>query len=438
MNTTPHAPEAEEAVLGALLIDPRCAFDVLPALDASRFYIQKNRWVYESIQRIYERGDSLDFLTLTNDLAAHAHLEAVGGAAYVSALINAVPSAINVMNYAKQITDAATRRELLDYASEVARLAYDTKRAVGDVATSVVAGALRFDGAANDATTRHIADVLNDVYSQIEAAHSTGAALTPTGYRDLDAVIGGLRPGALYTVGASTGEGKTALLLNLATRQTKREKTALFFSLEMAAESLAERLVAMDAGVSLVALSSGQLTDSDWPCVAEAMGRQAAQPLWIDDTPAITVETLRARVKSFAARQPLDVVFVDYIQIARLGEALGGRKRYLEVSLIAQSLKRLAREQGIPVVMAAQLSRARQQRQDKRPELSDLGESSGIEQNSDCVLLIQREKSGARNSPAELIVAKNRNGPTGSVPLVWMGNRVSFVEAAKTVEAADG
>jgi replicative DNA helicase len=344
-------------------------------------------------------------------------------------LVNVVPSAINVGSYVQIVKEAATRRRALDFAGEVAKLAHDRAHPLDEMLDHIESAAFALRKDLPTDRLRRLETVLDDVYADLQArATEDQAVIMATGYPDLDKKLGGWRRGALYTIGAATGKGKTALLLNIGTRAARRGKSVLIFSLEMTAKSLAERLITAEAGVSLVALTSGNIAEGDWPKITDAVTHLRPHPIWIDDTSSITIPTLRSQVRRFALHHPLDLVLVDYLQLARLGRPV--TQRYLEVGLISQELKRLAREMNVPVIAAAQLSRAVDQRMDKRPQLSDLRESGNIEQDSDAVLLIYREEGGPC-VPATIIVGKNRNGPTGDVELLWLAQKVSFVSARK-------
>lgn len=425
----PHDVEAEQAVLGSILIDPEAIHMVAPNLRAEDCFLRKHRWIYDAMLTLHRRGEALDLLTLTTELEHREQLAPVGGAGYISQLINAVPSALNVSSYIQIVREAAMRRRALDFASEVAKLAHDRACPLNEVLDHIESGAF---GLRKDLPTdrlQRLEDVLDEIYADLEArASEEEAPMMSTGYPDLDKKLGGWRRGALYTIGAATGKGKTALLLNIGTLAAQRGKSVLIFSLEMTAKSLAERLITAEAGVSLVSLSSGNIAKGDWPKITEAVTHLRPHPIWIDDTSSITIPMLRSQVRRFALHHALDLVLVDYLQLARLGRPVS--QRYLEVGLISQELKRLAREMRVPVIAAAQLSRAVDQRMDKRPQLSDLRESGNIEQDSDAVLLIYREDEGTC-VPATIIVGKNRNGPTGDVELLWLAKKVSFVSARK-------
>lgn len=425
-STVPYNEEAELAVLGSILIDPACILDIQAILRSEHFYIKKHSWTYEALVNLHRKDEPIDLLTLTTELDQSQHLEAVGGALFISQLINAVPSVAHATTYALKVKETATRRRVLRFAGEVTKLAYNETIPVSELLDRISTWTLALCGGeqVND-SLQSLEQALTTVSNNLEATQADAAPVSATGYPGLDRLLGGWRRGALHTIGASTGQGKTALALNVATYAAQAGKTVLIFSLEMSAESLGERFLATASGVSLVSLTSGQLKDDDWPKIADNIGKLSEYHIWIDDTPGITIAALRNQIKRFMLRHTLDLVLVDYIQIARLGQQV--EKRYLEVGLIAQALKQIAREVDVPVIAAAQLSRATHQRDDKRPQLSDLGESSGIEQHSDVVLLIHREPSGAPRQPATLIVAKNRYGPTGDVGVLWVPADISFV-----------
>jgi len=337
-----------------------------------------------------------------------------------------VPSVAHVIRYPRDVKDLAVRRDILRFSKRVTQLALNHELSVDEVLDHIATDALALCGSAqgND-HLQSLKSALARVYSSLVAAQSGDNPLLPTAYPGLNQLIGGWRRGALHTIGASTGQGKTALCLNIATHSAQAGKTVLVFSLEMSGASLGERFLAAETGVSLVRLASGQIRGGDWAQVSDGITKLSEHRIWIDDTPGITIPTLRNQIKGFMLRHALDLVLVDYLQIARLGERVD--KRYREVGLIAQSLKQIAREVDTPIIAAAQLSRAASRRDNNGPMLSDLGESSGIEQNSDIVLLIHRKQSGAPRQPATLKVAKNRYGPTGDVSVIWVPDKVSFV-----------
>ncbi|HOU11732.1 MAG TPA: replicative DNA helicase [Anaerolineae bacterium] len=373
--TVPHNIEAEEAVLGALLIDPEGIFRVLPFLRADDFYLQKHRWIYEAIIRIHDRRDPIDFLTLTTDLEQREQLEAVGGAVYISQLINAVPSAISIESYGRLVEQTAVRRRLLDAVSDIARLAYDEKLPIEQV---VDKSEQALFGVSQQRATRDlqpIQEVVQRYYDRVEYlyAHRGEPMGVPTGFRDLDRILGGFQRSDLLILAARPGVGKTSLMLTFALKAAEKGRTVAVFSLEMSAEQLAQRMVAAISQIDAQRLRLGQLQDDEWPHFADAIGHLSDLPIYIDDTPSISVLQLRTKCRRLASERPLEMVFIDYLQL--MNSDIASDNRVQEVSYISRSLKGIARELDIPLMTASQLSRAVEQRADKRPVLSDLRES---------------------------------------------------------------
>ena len=373
--TVPHNIEAEEAVLGALLIDPEGIFRVLPFLRAEDFYLQKHRWIYESIIRIHDRRDPIDFLTLTTELEQREQLEAVGGAAYISQLINAVPSAVSIESYGRLVEQTAVRRRLLDAVSDIARLAYDEKLPIDQV---VDKSEQSLFGVSQQRATRDlqpIQEVVQRYYDRVEYlyAHRGEPMGVPTGFHDLDRVLGGFQRSDLLILAARPGVGKTSLMITFALKAAEKGRTVALFSLEMSAEQLAQRMVAAISQIDAQRLRLGQLQDDEWPRFADAIGHLSDLPIYIDDTPSISVLQLRTKCRRLASERPLEMVFVDYLQL--MNSDIHSDNRVQEVSYISRSLKGIARELDIPLMTASQLSRAVEQRTDKKPVLSDLRES---------------------------------------------------------------
>ncbi len=435
--TVPHNVEAEEAVLGALLIDPEGIFRVLPFLRAEDFYLQKHRWLYEAVTRIHERRDPIDFLNLTTELERREQLEAVGGAAYVSQLINAVPSAINIESYGRMVEQTAVRRRLLDAVTDIARLAYDEKLPVEQV---VDRSEQALFGVSQQRTTRDlqpIQEVVQRYYDRVEYlyAHRGEPMGVPSGFRDLDRMFGGFQRSDLLILAARPGVGKTSLMITFALKAAEKGRTTALFSLEMSAEQLVQRMVAAVSQIDAQRLRLGHLQDDDWPRFAEAIAHLSELPIYIDDTPSISVLQLRTKCRRLQSERGLDMVFVDYLQL--MNSDSRSENRVQEVSYISRSLKGLARELDLPLMTASQLSRAVEQRTDKHPVLSDLRESGSLEQDADIVMFIYRDElyNEETETPniADIIIAKHRSGPTGTVQLFFNKRLTQFLDAATSI-----
>lgn len=421
--TVPNNIEAEEAFLGSLLIDPTAMSRV--TLQGGDLYLQKHRWIYETMQRIHARRDPLDFLTVTTDLEQRGHLEAVGGAVYISKLINAVPSAISIESYAALVEEAAVRRRLLDAASAIARLAYDEGKALSDVLDGAETTVFRARGQRQTTGNRKIEAVSQTVLDDLTGAQTSGTPLVfSTGYTDLDHKLK-LRRGELTLVAARTSIGKTALLLNIAQRAAIAGLRVLFFSLEMTAETLVHRMIVSEGRVTLDELSSGVIRDEKWAYVVDDLAKFSTLPLWIDDTPSNSMPAIRAQALRLASTEGIDLVCVDYVQLVRGGEKV--ERRDLEIGLVTRGLKALSKELHCPVLAAAQLGR---DAENSRPTLAHLRESGSQEQDADNVLFIHRPREITGNTAVEIIIAKQRQGPTGVVSMVWIPSRIAFVPKA--------
>ncbi|MDY0018549.1 MAG: replicative DNA helicase [Anaerolineae bacterium] len=439
--TVPQNIEAEEAVLGALLIDPEGIFRVLPFLRSEHFYLQKHRWIYETVVILHERREPVDFLTLTTELERREQLESVGGAAYISQLINAVPSAINVESYARMVEHTYVRRRLLDAAGDIARFAYDEEAPINEVVDQSEKALFAISQQRATRDLQPIQEVVQTYYDRVEYlyAHRGEPMGVPSSFRDLDRLLGGFQRSDLLILAARPGVGKTSLMLTLALKAAEKGRMVSVFSLEMSAEQLAQRMVAGLSHIDSQRLRMGDLQDDEWPRFAEAIGHLAELPIYIDDTPSLSCLQLRAKCRRLHSEHGLDMVFVDYLQLMTSGTQVENRVQ--EVSYISRSLKALARELDVPVMTASQLSRAVEQRQDKRPVLSDLRESGSIEQDADVVMFIYRdelyhEETEARNL-AEVMVAKHRSGPTGTVQLFFNKKLTQFLDAASPAAAEE-
>lgn len=425
--------EAEEALLGSLLVDPEALLRVMPIVQPEDFYIRKNGWVYEAILTLHSRREPVDILTLRSELEAKGRLEEIGGQAYIAQLIESVPTALHAEAYARRVREAAVRRRILRFASAAVRLAYDTDTSLEEALDRIEAESLQLRGeVAFRDRLRSLGEVMREVYDRMEEAARRGTVLgLPTGFPDLDRLLGGFRGGSLVIVGARPGQGKSSLLLSFATAALRAGVPAVLFSVEMSAEEVAHRLLAMEAGIDTVRLQTARLRDEEWPVLAEQVGRLRDLPLWVDDTPHLTTTDMRAKARRLYAEHGLGMVLVDYVQLVHPSQRYDSR--YQEIGAVTRDLKELAQELKVPVVAASQVSRAVEQRADKRPTLADLRESGNQEADADVVIFPYRGPADAEGTTAsawkaaELIVAKHRYGPTGVVHVLWESDRVRFV-----------
>jgi len=419
--TLPYNTEAEEALLGSVLIDPRVINDVAPLVRAGDFYTMKNRAVFEAMQAMERAREAIDLVTLTARLEAAGKDGLVGGVGYLSTLISVVPSAINATHYAKIIAQMATRREMIDAATAIAKAAYDEgleiEEALGK-AESAVYAVRRI----NSGNLRPISEAVANLYDEFEQIQAgTLPAAVPTGYAGIDQYMHGWRRQEQTIVAARPGIGKTALLVALAIKSAKAGYGTLIFSAEMSYKMLVKRML-QAAGVGNLPGLSERV---DWDGIADNMGQLADLPLWIDDTPNINVMDIRAKSMRLSSERRIDHIFVDYVQL--LGGPRRRDKRYLEIGDITKAIKQLCRELDNHIITAAQLSRVAE---GVRPTLDTLKESGAIEEDADNVIFIHRPREipqGAEAVSTEIIIAKQRNGPTGSTTLGWIPKRVTFV-----------
>ncbi len=431
----PQSREAEEAVLGSIMINPDAYLEVAQFLKAEDFYIHRHRWIWEAFTRLHETRAALDFLTVTEELDQQGRLAEIGGPAYLTALINNVPSALHAEDYARIVEQAAVRRRMLEAANQIARLAYDEGVGLEEVMNDAEKAVF---GVSERRLTRDLApiqEVLSEYYDRIEELSARAGEIqgVPTGFFDLDKLLTGLQPSDLLIVAGRPGMGKTGFALSVAKNaaQTHKKHVAIF-SLEMSNEQLVQRLISQETGIDSQRLRTGQLESHEWPLFTHAIEVLNDTRIFLDDTPAITPLQLRTKCRRLHLEYRLDLVIVDYLQLMS-GDARNDN-RVQEVSYISRNLKILARELNVPVLAAAQLSRAVEQRADKKPVLSDLRESGSLEQDADIVMFIYRpevyDEDPSKQNLAEIIIAKHRNGPVGSVQLIFRKNLAKFENAA--------
>jgi replicative DNA helicase len=428
----PHSVDAEEAVLGSLLIDPDAIFEVASFLKPRAFYREQNQWIYEAMLDLFERREPLDLITLTDELRRRNRLEELGGEGYIIGLLNTVPTSVNAKSYGRIVEAAFLRRRMISAASTIANLAFDEDEDVNIVIDRAEQAlfSISEDRAARDLIP--LKDVARAYLDRIEELHRRGDDIigVPTGFTDLDRMLGGLNKSDLIITAARPGMGKTSLLNAVALTAARRfGKRVAIFNLEMSAEQIVQRLIATETRIDSQRLRRGDLREDEWPLFYEAIGRLSETRIFIDDTPMITPMQLRTKCRRLYAEHGLDLIMIDYLQLMSAERTTNNRVQ--EISEISRSLKGLARELDVPVLAAAQLSRAVEQRQDKRPMLSDLRDSGSIEQDSDVVLFIYRDEyynpdTTERPNIAEISIAKHRNGPTGVIDLYWHGQLASF------------
>jgi replicative DNA helicase len=431
----PHSREAEEAVLGAVLINPEAYYEVASFLRAEDFYIHRHGWIWEAFSRLHERRVPIDLLTVSEELDQLGRLAEVGGPAYLTQLINNVPTSLHAEAYGRIVEANAIRRRMLNAANEIAKLAYQQETSIDTVMDEAEKTVFGVSERRTTRDLRKIQEVLSEYYDRVDQLSTRGADAfgVPTGFTDLDRLLSGMQPSDLLIVAGRPGSGKTAFMLSAAKNAAQKyKKHVAIFSLEMSSEQLVQRMIAQETGIDSQRLRTGRLEGDEWALFAHAVEVLSDTVIFLDDTPALTPLQLRTKCRRLHAEYNLDLILVDYLQLMSSGTR--SENRVQEVSYISRNLKVLARELNVPVLAAAQLSRAIEQRADKEPQLSDLRESGSLEQDADIVMFINRpelyDKDTLLKNIAQIKVAKHRNGPTGTVELVFRSQIAKFENAA--------
>lgn len=432
--TSPHNSEAEMSLLGALLIDTDAIIKIADSIFPEDFYDERHKRIYEAIAVLYDKHSPIDVLTLTNQLRTQGYLDLIGGASYITELTNFVPTAAHVEQYAEIVRQAAMRRRLIQASQEIIDLGYDEARSLEEL---VEEAETRMFGVSQQHIKQNITsleDILSDSFERLDELHKDTGKIrgVPTGFKDLDNILAGLQRSDLFVLAARPSMGKTALSLNIAHNVAlQSEQAVLLFSLEMSKEQLVDRMLAVESGVDAWALRTGNLSDSDFEKIGEAMGSLSEAQIYIDDTPGITVGDLRTKARREAHQRPLSLIMVDYLQLMSGGSRFSGDgNRVQEISEISRGLKQVARELNVPLVALSQLSRSVESRSPQIPQLSDLRESGSIEQDADVVAFIYREDyynpETDRKHITDILIKKHRNGPTGNVELYFDANKQRF------------
>jgi len=430
----PHNREAEEAVLGAVLVNPEVFYEVAHFLSASDFYLHRNRWIWEAFTGLHDQRLPIDILTVSDELTRLGRLDEVGGPAYLTTLIGNVPTSLHAEAYGRIVEESATRRKLLEAANQLARLAFQWETPIGEVVNDAEKAVFGVSERRLAHDLQPIRQVLSEYYDRIDylARHRDETVGVPTGFIDLDRLLGGMQPSDLLIIAGRPAQGKSGFCLSAAKNASQlHKKHVAVFSLEMSNEQVVQRLVAQETGINAQRLRLGDVGDDEWPLFTQAVSALSDTHIYLDDTPAISPLQLRTKCRRLHMEVGLDLVIVDYLQLMT-GDTRT-ENRVQEVSYISRNLKVLARELKVPVLAAAQLSRAVEQRSDKKPLLSDLRESGSLEQDADVVLFIYRpdqyETDTLKQNIAEIIVAKHRNGPVGSIELVFRRPLAKFENA---------
>jgi replicative DNA helicase len=432
----PQNVEAEEYVLGAMLLAPGAIGAVSEILRADDFYRSSNGRVYQAALALYGRGEPVDAITLADELDKRAELDDIGGRARIHELAALVPASANAAHYARIVHEMAILRGLIAAGQRIADLGYERKAETVELVDQAESIIFALSQSRVTSEFSHIEQLLKESFERITALYEAGAEITgiPSGFRDLDRITSGFQPGNLVVVAARPSMGKSALALCIAANLGVRKNTPVaLFTLEMSKAEVTQRLMCSEAKVESQKLRSGKLAPDDWPRLTAACDKLARAPIYVDDTGSITMMEIRSKARRLKAREPgLGLLIVDYLQLMTSGSSVENRVQ--EVSQISRSLKVLARDLEVPILALSQLSRAVEQRHDKRPILSDLRESGAIEQDSDIVAFIYRDEYYNEESDqqglAEVIVAKHRNGPTDTVKLSFLRRYAKFHDLA--------
>jgi replicative DNA helicase len=428
----PHNLDAEQSTLGGMLLSQEAVAEVFEAVSGVDFYAPKHELIFNAILNLFGRGEPTDVIAVTDELNKQGNLLKAGGADYLHSLTSYVPTAANAGYYAKIVSDKAILRRLIEAGTRIAQAGYDSQGEVEDLINQAQSEIYKVSSQSSKEDYVPLSDSIEAAIHEIEGAQKRGGELTgvPTGFTDLDAYTHGLHPGQLVIVAARPAVGKSTFALDLARNAAvKNNKATIFFSLEMGRAEIAMRLMSAESSIYLQSMRKGTVTDADWTKLAAVRGRINDAPLYIDDSPNMSLVEIRAKCRRLAQQVDLKMVVIDYIQLMSSGKKVESRQQ--EVSEFSRALKLLAKELGIPVVALSQLNRQAEQAKDKRPELSHLRESGSLEQDADVVVLLHREgiyeKDHPRAGEADLILAKQRNGPTGTVVVAFHGQYSRFV-----------
>lgn len=434
--TPPHDIAAEQSVLGAMLLSKDAIADVVETIRADDFYRPAHTTIYDVVLDLYGRGEPADAVTVASELTKVGEISRVGGASYLHTLVSMVPTAANANYYARIVREQAILRRLVTAGTRIVHMGYSGQGEVDDVVDRAQAEVYEVTERRTSEDYAPLSDIMQGTLNEIEAISNRDGEMVgvPTGFSELDSLTNGLHPGQLIILAARPALGKSTLGLDICRNASiKHGITSVIFSLEMSRNEIVMRLLSAEAQVSLQHMRSGQMTESDWAKLANKMGVVSEAPLFIDDSPNMTLMEIRAKCRRLKQRHNLKLVVVDYLQLMTSGKRVESRQQ--EVSDFSRSLKLLAKELEVPVIAISQLNRGPEQRQDKRPMLSDLRESGSLEQDADMVVLLHREDFYERESPrageADFIVAKHRNGPTANLTVAFQGHYSRFVDMAR-------
>jgi len=427
---------AEQSVLGGMLLSKDAIADVVDRIRGADFYQPSHELIFETVMALYGQGEPADAVTVAAALSRSGDLQRVGGASYLHTLVASVPTAANAGYYADIVREKAILRRLVTAGTRIAQLGYSAQ---GEVDAIVDRAQAEVYDVTSDRTSEDyqvLADLMHDAMQEIETIANRGGGMVgvPTGFTDLDALTNGLHPGQMIVVAARPAVGKSTVGLDFArSASIKHGLTSAIFSLEMSRTEIVMRLLSAEAQIALQHMRSGSMSEADWSRMAKHMSRVSEAPLFIDDSPNLTMMEIRAKCRRLKQRNDLRLVIIDYMQLMTSGRKVESRQQ--EVSEFSRSMKLLAKELDVPVIAISQLNRGPEQRTDKRPMVSDLRESGSIEQDADIVMLLHREDmyepESMRAGEADFIIAKHRNGPTATISVAFQGHYSRFVDLAR-------
>ena len=429
----PNDVEAEQAVIGSMLTDRDAVISAIEVLKEEDFYREDNKTIYEAILNLYNRSEPIDIITLKAELTSMGMFDKIGGLEYIVGLPEKVPTTANVEKYISIVKEKSELRRLIKAANEIIEQGYDPTENIDDIMNSAEKKIFNIMQDKDQKSYSPIKDVLIDAFTELEQLYNQKQHITgvPTGFIDLDYKTAGLHNSDLILIAARPAMGKSAFALNIATNAALKAKVpAVLFSLEMSKEQMVNRILCSEAMVDSNKVRTGKIDDDDWIKLADTMGDLSEAPIYIDDTPGISINEIRAKCRKLKLEKNIGLEVIDYLQLVQGSSKRAQGSREQEISEISRSLKILAKEINVPVIALSQLSRAPEQRPDHRPMLSDLRESGAIEQDADIVMFLYRDDYYNEDSEdkglAEVIVAKHRAGSTGTVKLVWLGNYTKF------------
>ncbi|MGP3687278.1 replicative DNA helicase [Streptomyces sp. IBSNAI002] len=435
----PQDLDAEQSVLGGMLLSKDAIADVVEVLKGHDFYRPSHETIYQAILDLYAKGEPADPITVGAELTRRGEISKVGGASYLHTLVQSVPTAANAEYYAEIVHERAVLRRLVAAGTKITQMGYAADGDVDEIVNSAQAEIYAVTEQRTSEDYLPLGDIMEGALDEIEAIGSRSGQMSgvPTGFTDLDSLTNGLHPGQMIVIAARPAMGKSTLALDFARAcSIKSNLPSVIFSLEMGRNEIAMRLLSAEARVALHHMRSGTMTDDDWTRLARRMPDVSAAPLYIDDSPNLSMMEIRAKCRRLKQRNDLSLVVIDYLQLMQSGGSRRPESRQQEVSDMSRNLKLLAKELEVPVIALSQLNRGPEQRTDKKPMVSDLRESGSIEQDADMVILLHREDAYEKESPrageADLIVAKHRNGPTATITVAFQGHYSRFVDMANT------